>query len=214
MLYIDSDKKNLINKNDYVLIGSGNFGQVFRKDDKCIKTFYSDIPRRTKEVLTLIKQINDPYLYKIYGFLYDTFDDEFSGYIMKYYDRIKSNLLTMNPEYIKHSYYELMRLSDLLSNKGILMYDSYGSNCIMTDNGIVLIDCDNYKIGENPDYIKFSNRIAIYELLIGVLLKEFKELKKIEDINVNEFRLYDKFNELVHRDISNLNEKVIDYIKK
>ena len=39
MLYIDSDKKNLINKNDYVLIGSGNyitieFNDVTDKDNK------------------------------------------------------------------------------------------------------------------------------------------------------------------------------------
>lgn len=214
MIYIEGNKKLTINERNLEKINAGNYGLIYRDGDKCIKTFYCNIPDRTIEVLKQIREIDDPYLYKIYSFLYDYFDDSFAGYIMKYYEAIKDNIFTMDPDYFKNSFFELFRLAKVLGEKGIIMYDVFWKNCILTKDNIVLIDCDSYLINQDVNVACSNNYMQVYKLFTSILSSEYKKLDLDFRKGINDFRLEEKISLLLHQDVNKLNEKIIDYVRK
>ena len=142
----DIDNNTLkFNINDY--FNMGGFGNIYKLDNnKCFKYFY--IPFKYDiEAIKKIMSLELENFYKIYTLLYDQKND-FKGYIMKYYEHMDIDIMTMPIDY-------------LLDNFSIL-YNSFKK---ISDNYIYV--CDEVTLIKNECYItidaiKIKKRLNIF----------------------------------------------------
>lgn len=115
------------------------------EDDLCIKLFNIGAILRIEEFKTIMNMDLDNF-YKIYRILYNKRCKP-KGYITKYYQPEGIDILTMPTDYTLHNFYALHNQGYRLSEVGIVIDDLHTGNVVLTKNGIIVLDVDNYYFG-------------------------------------------------------------------
>ena len=185
-------------------IGEGLYGEVYKHGNIAIKRFYDTYYGDNNidiEMFNKLKEINN----RCFIDLLDC-DTKVNGistiylpnnrkikkekvivtsYSSRFIEESKVKSIDKNVDYTLESLYEMMKLLQELNNKGIIIWDAHGDNCIASDNEIVIIDPDQYKFSEDTEIINLR-RIKDYvsdlwrkELFGDKRSIEYFELKNI-----------------------------------
>lgn len=143
------DDGTVINRSDVEqlqLLPLGDYGRVYRYDDKVIKILNNPGTIMQYKVVSTIKNLKLSNFYEIYDVLSceNTKCKSFAGTISKYYEGTIADVLTTPSDYLLDSYYHLSNSFYTLGQNGIAVSDFYSNNCILTENGITVIDVDLY----------------------------------------------------------------------
>lgn len=126
----------------------GDYGKVYRCDDKAIKLLNNPGTRMQYKVVSAIKNLKLSNFYEIYDVLSceNTKCKSFAGTISKYYENSITDVLTTPSDYLLDSYYHLSNSFYILGQNGIAVNDFYSRNCVLAENGITVIDVDLYSL--------------------------------------------------------------------
>ena len=124
-------------KNKQDIISYGIQGVVYHfKNDECIKLYYNDCESRiSKDMFLLYKELNLDNYCKLYDLLFND-KNIIIGYIMKYYQSSKENILFMPTEYTIDNVFRLYNSLTILANNGVLARDLHCGNAIVGDSEI------------------------------------------------------------------------------
>ena len=165
----DIDNNTLkFNINDY--FNMGGFGNIYKLDsNKCFKYFY--IPFKYDiEAFKKIMSLELDNFYKIYTLLYDQKND-FKGYIMKYYEHMDIDIMTIPIDYVLDNFNILYKSFNKISDNYIYVCDVDERNVVIDGNKIIMIDIDLYYLSSKlykDDIIKHNN-VALYTLFSRLL---------------------------------------------
>lgn len=170
--------------------GQGTRGTVSVDFDSevALKEFNTNTPplESTGRMLEKIKNLNLHNIYKIYGIIQK---DKYSlknlhGYYMKYYKPV--GLLLFQPiEYVIKNIIDLNDTLLELYKNNIETIDLHGDNVIVAEEGIIIIDVDNYSF-INPLTKRFFHKpenavkTIIESIIFNEILGSFKELSATE----------------------------------
>lgn len=230
------------------LIGSGSYANVFKYHDNFYNTDIvikkankylnkKEIERFKKEYLTM-KDLNSPYILKVYGY-----DDEKNEYYAEFadetlYDYIIRNNNKMSIENRKYIAYQIFKAFSYIHSKGLLHRDISLTNVLIkhyddsdiikiSDFGLVKEKDSNLTTTEseikgslndsNLSVIGFKNYSIKYETyaltrLILFVMTGKTNLEKINDINIRNFVLKGT-NGNVDQRYENVDEMKIDFNK-
>ena len=162
----------------------GNYGNIYKVEednDICLKelketemcplTIFDDIPTVISEdIFKYFKNFNNPNFCKLYELLYDK-DNKIAAYTMQYYKSITKNILLMPTTYLLDNFNDIYTSMEKLARDLVLVVDLHNKNMILTDDRIVLLDFDKYRIEKNKSYeVLFElNMSALYYALIKML---------------------------------------------
>lgn len=179
-LYNQNINKLDVNLAKYSEFDLGSTSKILRCNDKIAKVYFEDTRGRIKEevfnVLSTIKNNHFIKLYDIFTILNDEeaesdkelylnnmFRYRVDGYIAKYYEKENINPLNENSSYMLRVIYQLKEVFDILSKKGIRVFDLSISNIVLSRSGVVIIDPDLYELSKmKKEVLKEENN---YELL-------------------------------------------------
>ena len=153
-------------------IDSGSTANVYRiTDDTCLKY----IPASSMYDYSIIEKIMEldlPNFYKIYKILFE-YPGCFSGYLMKYYQKEKINILTMPTDYTLDNFYKISKAINILTDNAIVARDMHSGNVVMDKNNITIIDIDyfDFEYGLKDEVIKRNN----YRCLMNLFYELYKE---------------------------------------
>lgn len=193
MLYEEDGSILNLDINSSFIIGSGVYGSVYRIDrDACIKLFKPTkelglIERNIDYLRSIRSDIDSHNIYDIYTKVYN--DDGFIGYIMKYYEN--KDLMDFSKRYLFENYESIRSLFQRLGSCGIYLSDLHKNNLLVTDEGLILIDCDF--IGKTFDTCKaYYTGMSLFNQAIKEL---FLKYGVINGLNIEEIMsLYNEFN--------------------
>lgn len=127
--------------NDSLIIGSGFYSDVYRvNQDTCFKHYTYRPERFTEDYIRYVRELDFHNLYRIYDLIYDE-NKRFSGYTMKLYKKI--DIADQKQRYIYDSYMECMKVMERLSREKLYLYDLHEDNMVVSNEGLIIIDCDN-----------------------------------------------------------------------
>ena len=210
LFYDEEGNKLLINLSKGI-IGYGLYGVVYQfGNNQCLKYVTND-SNSNPEVIKEIMHMDLNNFYKIYKLLYDK-NHYFSGYIMKYYEDIKLDILSMPIDYTLHNFYSLINDIEKISNKSILLKDMHSENIILNENQIIVIDVDNSIFFLNP---YTNNIISINGLFKDLYINHLEEYHKytIEKLSVIKRLFTYKNIDYLYNELKDY-KYPIDYIKK
>lgn len=215
LCFYDKEGKLLIFNFDH-RIDCGSCGNIYKiNNEVCLKRFDKDA-YYNEDAFEIVINMNLENFYKVYEMLYDR-EQEFAGYIMKYYQAENIDILTMPISWTLDNFYGLYDSIDKLTKKNILVEDLHDGNVIVNKDGITVIDIDMYKLLKIglEDEVIFLNKKRLYflfrDLYINSIVNNHCEMRN-SGLILN--GLFD------HReDISEVNNKLkkykypIDYIR-
>jgi len=149
--YDENGNRISYNCNQRINRGTGINGRIYRTsdefidDDLCIKLLNIGAVIRLEE-LKVIMGMDLENFYKIYRILYNRWHQP-KAYITKYYQPEDIDILTVPTEYTLDSFNILYNQSIKLSQAGIVIDDLHTGNIVFTQNGIIVLDVDNYYFG-------------------------------------------------------------------
>ena len=165
--FFDEDHKEILIYQGRGIIGDGINGVVYQLNpEKCLKHIIN-VFNTTEATLKELMKLDLESYYKIYRLLYDR-HNEFCGYIMKYYEGREIDVMTTPIDYILDNLFRMYRDIIKLSDKKILTRDIHSENIVLTDDGIIIIDADNYVI--SPYEILDRNLESIFELVKSICI--------------------------------------------
>ena len=129
----------------------GTHGSVKNIDDKICKKVYQDYTLTTikdhvidRWVFNTIKDLDLDSFVKLYNYTFDSNKMQIISYTMEYYKPYFDNILNISVEYFLDSFKKIYNDIIILSYNKILVGDMNFSNVIFGENGIKVIDFDNY----------------------------------------------------------------------
>lgn len=199
-------------------IGSGGSGEVYKTGkDSCIKIFKypHNINNKLEEILRIISELDLENMYQIKKILYND-EKDLIGYMMKYYQEEKIDILTMPVEYTIENMIGLYKLANSLGKRNIRTHDLIPINTILTENKIIVIDTDGYFL-EDYECANF-NKYGINCLLTDLYKKHLSLNHNISNYNpetINNIdNLFQQHNpEIIYKKLSK-HKYPIDYIRK
>jgi len=99
------------------------------------------------EIFNIIQMLRNKNFCKIDKLLYD-YERQFKAYTMKYYDSDIEDILDIPIEYTLESFNSIQQMGKKLTERNIYMRDLFFNNVILNQNGIIVIDFDNYEYSE------------------------------------------------------------------
>ncbi len=161
----------------------GDCASVYFIDDYALKVYYTYTQlenRITKEIYDVVNNIDNRHLAKIWELLIErihfdhakTVDENFTNkridaYRMPKIAKSNTNFLDLDMNFILDMISELDSLARELSHDGIMIEDTKVDNMIVTDDNIVLIDWDMYRLTDKAyEEVLAMNR---QQLIIGVI---------------------------------------------
>lgn len=192
-----------IRENNFIYLGSGYQAEVFRDGTKAIKKYYknTDSGRISLSVFDYLKDISNPHLIQFEDVFWERNSfplaqaksdlSYFDGYISKYYQEEPINVLLAPTDYLLDNVRELDCLMERFANDGIQARDLSRSNAILSSDGIVLIDPDEFCEGKDKIANAYDNKRRLVGLLkdvcrfsvlpqFGITLKEVSNLMNVE----------------------------------
>ena len=179
-------------------INEGGYGSIYKLNEKeCVKLFkFND--NFDPVIINKIKDLKLKNYYEIKKLLFNE-NNDFIGYSMKYYEKLNLDLLTCDVSYILDSLYYLYNSIKKLSDNNIYVCDMRVANSLLTKDGIIVIDIDNYvfnKLYNDINDLCIDNLMSLRNLFVHLFLNSkdkfhssfnidlYKwELKGIFDIN-------------------------------
>ena len=120
-----------------------------------------------EDIFTLLKELNDPNIVKIHEMLFDEPSLYKTGYIMDYIKPDNVDYLTNISSIFLEHIREIEKVVDRLSKERVRVMDLKNSNVIITNNGMIIIDPDKYRIVDyDPTY---ANKDQILYLAYSIL---------------------------------------------
>lgn len=170
---------------------TGNYGNIFRvreNDSICLKhlkevkssqplTIFDDTPTVISEdIFEYFKCLNNPNFCKLYDLLYSK-DSKIIAYTMRYYQNIINNILLMPVDYLVDNFSAIYDAMDKLAKDLVLVVDLHNRNMVLTENNIVIVDFDKYRIEKDKPYdvILEINTSALYYAFSKMLNSALKE---------------------------------------
>lgn len=204
------------------LIGKGAQGKIYKIDnDKCLKHYYtgSSCFRYDVDIFNKIMELDLDNFYKIYELLFEV-NGLFKGYVMKYYEKNKIDILTMPVDYTIDNFLKLYDSVKKLSDASILVNDLGIGNVILNDKYITVIDVDLYsfKYSILNSEIFDVNSYILYKLFISLYWNSYckhhlsLEYEYDRDMIKNLF-MFDEDKESVCRKLSRY-KYPIDYLRR
>ena len=178
---------------------------IYKYRDMIIKKYWTYTEFTIKEeVFDILCDINNKHfinLYELYTIKadWDT-NREFSidGYTAQYYKNDDINPLLESNDYLLSNIIELKELVDLLTDKGILMKDTKRNNCIIQNDGIVLIDPDYYEISNlNYNRLRKFNYRELLNLIKTIFFKYYEDKDNLYKF-FEEFRMSKPIESIEH----------------
>lgn len=177
-----------INLKDSIAFAHGACANLYKYDEIIYKKYYRYIKenlRMSKELFKIVKELNNEHTYKLLE-IYLNEIDETVAYTYYYIEKNNIDLLTIPSEYIIKNYFEMKQLVDILTDYQVELKDIKKDNTIITNDSIIFIDMDCFKITkENKDKLKKKN-IEEFNNYFKRLLIENESYKKEYLIKINE----------------------------
>ena len=185
---INADNLLDICENKYLC--EGGYGSIYKLNDyECLKIFkfFDDF---NPELINKIRDLKLSNYYEIKKLLFC--ENSFIGYLMKYYNNLDLDLLTTDVSYILDSLYSLYNSIKLLSKNNIYVCDMRIENCLLTKDGIIIIDIDNYvynKLYSDNNDLCIDNLESLRDLFISLFLNSKNKFHKDENIDLYKWNL-------------------------
>lgn len=174
------------------LLDRGSSAAVYKiSDDVCLKKFYpwslEHLVLRSDE-LQVIKKLKLSNIYEVYEFLYNSKND-FAGYTMKFYQKEIMDLFLVETSFILDNFTSIDKSIIELAKHNICLYDMHGSNAIINNNGITLIDVDDshFDYSSSVDDIISINREQVSRILKDIFYESLKLFYRYDYV-----KLYDE----------------------
>lgn len=198
---------------------SGTTSKIYKiNDSTCLKI----CPERwglliNKDIIKTINNLDCDNMCKIDSILYNNYNEYhriIKGYIMKYYIDSVKNIYECNTEYIINNLNDLYNTITKISKCNINMVDMmYHRNAILSNDKIILIDFDNYKIidaNATYDEVKMQNIDRLKALFVSIFKEHYKK-------NYNDYSFYiwqNIYHLFMENDNNDLVKNVENKIKK
>ena len=179
-LYDKSNNKICINNLEY--LNDGCNGNIYKLSDyECLKFFKSKDISCDLEVIKKIKDMQLDNFYEIRIPLFNK-DKKFVGYIMKYYENLEIDILTMPVEYTLNNLISIYNSIIKLTDNNILIDDLDSYNIIFNRDKIIIIDCDKYTFNDGDNYtLKYNNIKCLEKLFVDLYFDSLFKYHKNED---------------------------------
>ena len=141
-------------------IGSGNSAYVKRRKNICIKEYYNytDLDGIIDEdVFNTLKFIDNKHFVKLLSLRKDMLN-KIIGYTYKYVDALNLRIVDLSRDYTLENLADLEELISEFNRLSVLIRDTNGSNLLLQENNVVIIDPDLYEI----DYSKTIDELNIH----------------------------------------------------
>ncbi len=131
-------------------IGHGWCGDVYRYDSEWVLKKYRDFCsgrlRLKKDIYDIVKELDSKYIVEFKDLLFKDKDAKaktpIDGYTCRYVRPEMVDILSMPTDYLTDNIDEISKVFAELSNRGVRVSDLKGSNVIIQNDKIVLIDID------------------------------------------------------------------------
>lgn len=178
-----SSKSEILDTKNFTYFNSGKFSDVYKNEDTLLKIYKDDITYRyyiSKKIFLLLKKYNIPNLVKLKEY-YHCFDGKLEkllpmdAYTMEYVKDKKVNLINMDRKYMLEVGNMLEETLDELSKKHILIEDSHEGNILFTENGVTILDPDQFLHIPilSPNFSYKLNKEKILKAINDTLLYEY-----------------------------------------
>ena len=206
----------IIDTSEHHTFNQGTYSRIYDyNEDTCFKVFKEANIYRPEPII-ILKSLDLKNFYQIIDLLYDS-NHVYSGYLMKLYQSIDKDILT-DKEYLVESVNNIYDSISCLTRNNILVSDLHRNNLILTSDGIIMLDCDDFtksKLDETSQLNNFRFKSLLTSLLFDCLVKKHNPknldmgIKLVQRL-VEEDRFgLDHFNKTM-----NLYQKPIDYFNK
>lgn len=147
-----SSKDEILDTKNFTYFNSGRFSNVYKNDDILLKIYLSDVKYNSiisKKIFLLLKKYNIPNLVRLKDY-YHAFSGKIEkmlpidAYTMDYVKDKKVELLDMDKKYMNDITKMLEETLEELSKKHILIEDSHEGNILFTENGVTILDVDQF----------------------------------------------------------------------
>ena len=210
ILYDEDDNKLLLNTENGI-VGYGLYGVVYKiNEDTCLKYITND-HNSHPEVIKTIMKLDLASFYKIYKLLYDC-NNDFSGYIMKYYEEEEIDITTMPTDYTLDNLNNINKDIKTITDNGILLKDLHSGNSIINNDKITIIDVDNSMFYCDENLLK-KNIQLIYSLFKEIYIDHIEKSHLVTLDELRTIRKLFNYDNSIYNELKNY-KYPIDYIKK
>ena len=175
------------------LIGSGHNADTYKVGDTTLKIYHDDCygDRISDKVFDNLKTVNNACFIKLRDKEYGD-NNIIKQYYYDYIEKVNKLMIDLPMDYTYESIIKLQELLNMLNELRIYIEDANSENVIVSNNNIVVIDPDLYKIynRESLNNLKEHNRDFIIRYITDLWANEyvlkhgFKYAKKLlDDIN-------------------------------
>lgn len=146
-------------------------------NENAVKSRFSNCNRHFEQEMFYYfkEEFNHPNFCKLYDLLYDMDMCNVVGYTMKYYKRMIDNILDVPIDYLLDNYSLLYDAIIELSKNCIEVVDLHGYNIINTDDGMIIIDYDQYNRCDNCEILDFLNKERLVYTFYHMIKIAFRE---------------------------------------
>lgn len=212
MPYLFSSKEERLDTQEFTYYGSGQFSNVYKHDDTILKIYKDDIGIRNYMSIRNFKFLREcdiPNFVKLIDY-YHMFKGRIEkhlpmdAYTMEFVKDKKIELSDMSTEYLLDICKKLEETLEELSNKHILIEDAHEGNILFTENGVTIIDVDQFL------HINLLTKRFIYQLNKEKIIKSINDTL-IHEIYFNGFKGFFKF--ITPSMKSSLTNDIMEYLK-
>ena len=190
-MIINDTRDNIMVSYRTKYISEGDYGKIFLlSNNNCVKFFKYNTENDDKLINT-IKNLKLNNFYEIKELLYDK-DKSFIGYLMKYYNSYDLDIMLLESNYTLSNLFSLSNSVIELSNDNINVCDLVKKNTLYTDEGITIIDIDNYvfnKLYSDKNDLTIDNLMSLRNLFISLFKSSRKKYHDDLDIQELDIRL-------------------------
>ena len=192
-MIINDTKNNIMESYRTKYISEGDYGKIFLLcDNSCVKLFKYNVDN-DDVLIDTIKNLNLNNFYEIKELLYDK-DKTFIGYLMRYYISKKIDIMSIDSNYTLSNLFSLCNSIIELSNNNINVCDLVKKNTLYTDDGITIIDVDNYvfnKLYSDKNDLTIDNLMSLRNLFVSLFKASRKNYH--DDLDMQEFDIRLKY---------------------
>ena len=185
MPYLFSSNDEKIDTTNFTYYRSGNFSDVYKSGDILLKIYKESTTYKyymSRRLFLLLKKYNIPNLVKLIDYYHNYCGkvDKFlpmDAYTMEFVKDNKILLTEMSLEYIDKVVDMLEETLEELSKNHILIEDSHEGNILFTENGVTMLDPDQYL------HASILTRNFIYQLNKEKIIKAMNDTINTEICN-------------------------------
>ncbi len=182
MPYLFSSKDEKIDTTNFTYYKSGHFSDVYKSGNTLLKIYKENTTYKyymSRRLFLLLKKYNIPNLVKLIDYYHNYCGKvdkllPMDAYTMEFVNDKKVKLIDMNLEYIDKVVDMLEETLEELSKNHILIEDSHDGNILFTENGVTMLDPDQYL------HVRLLTRNFIYQLNKEKIIKAMNDTINVE----------------------------------